>query len=58
VRTADTPAEWGRAVYQARLGLQLWRPLLLALLALLLVESFIAATGARRPAAARGAETA
>ncbi|HSJ15466.1 MAG TPA: BatA domain-containing protein [Longimicrobiales bacterium] len=58
VRSADTPARWARGMYQARLGMQLWRPLLLGLLALLIIEAVIAATGARRRAAANEVETA
>lgn len=48
---SDSPDEWLRDIYGERLGRELWWPLLLALLALLLVESLIAAagTGARTP---------
>lgn len=58
LRTAASPAGWARTVYHARLGLQLWRPLLILLLAVLIIEALVAATGARRRAAATGVETA
>ncbi|MBR9990126.1 MAG: BatA domain-containing protein [Gemmatimonadetes bacterium] len=39
---------WRRAVYRERLGRELWRPLLLALLLVLVAETLIAASGQRR----------
>jgi len=48
VRSAQEPGQWGRLVFRARLGLELWRPVLFILLALLLAEGLVAATGARR----------
>lgn len=51
--TAASPAAWERAIYRARLGLELWRPLLLAALLLLATEAMVAASGAtRKPNAA------
>jgi hypothetical protein len=57
IRTADSKAEWARAMYRARIGAELWRPILLALLGLLVVESIIGAAGARRTAAAPELDT-
>jgi len=45
VRSTDSAAGWRRLMFSARLGSQLWRPLLLLLLVLLLVEALIAASG-------------
>ena len=45
---ADDLASWQRAIFTDRQGPELWRPLLLAALLLLLVESWIAAAGAGR----------
>jgi hypothetical protein len=44
-------------MYRARIGAELWRPILLALLGLLVVESIIGAAGARRTAAAPELDT-
>lgn len=41
---AESPGEWRRRTFTSRQGHELWRPLLLAALALLLVESWMAAT--------------
>jgi hypothetical protein len=45
LEVADGATEWTRDIFQHRLGREFWWPLLLALLALLLVESMVAATG-------------
>lgn len=42
------PAAWRRAAFRERLGRELWRPLLLALLVVLAVETAVAATGRAR----------
>jgi hypothetical protein len=55
VTLAETAAEWRRAIFQARLGLELWRPLLFALIALLVIEGAAAAAGARRRSATAAA---
>jgi hypothetical protein len=47
--------DWRRSVFRERLGRELWRPLLFALLAVLIVETFMAAAGRTRPAAQAGA---
>jgi hypothetical protein len=41
---------WRRAMYRERLGSELWRPLLLALLLVLIVETLLAASGRARRA--------
>jgi hypothetical protein len=48
--TSD-PAAFMRAAFHERRGLELWRPLLLALLLVLISESVIAAAGRSRPGA-------
>jgi len=52
IETADSPREWTGDVFRHRLGRELWWPLILAALIILLVESWLAASGAgaRRPA--------
>jgi hypothetical protein len=45
VATADDQDEWASEVYRERLGREIWRPLLLLALVLLLVEATIAAAG-------------
>lgn len=45
---ADRPSTWGRAIYRRRLGHELWRPVLLILLLILVVEAWAAATGRTR----------
>lgn len=53
-RVIDDPEVWRDAVFTERQGRELWRPLLVAVLLLLVAESWIAATGsARRPSTAR-----
>jgi hypothetical protein len=42
---ADDENAWGAAIYRQRLGHELWRTLLIALLLVLLVEGAVAATG-------------
>ncbi len=54
VRITDDAGDWLRMIYQRRLGREVWRPLLLLALALLLVEGLVAAAG--RVRAARPAE--
>jgi len=49
---------WGRAVFRARQGPELWRPLLLAALLLLLLESGVAAAGRVRRSETAGGEAA
>lgn len=49
----DDSTAWAAEVFTARLGTELWRPLLLALLVVLIAESGVAARGAR-PEVARG----
>lgn len=44
----STPAAWADAIYRQRLGREIWRPLVLAALAFLLIEGLVAAAGARR----------
>lgn len=41
----SNPDGWARAIYRQRLGREVWRPVALILLALLLVEGLIAASG-------------
>ncbi len=56
VETAEDADDWGDQIYRRRLGRELWRPLLVALLAVLAVEMVIAATGGlRRRATGTGA---
>ncbi|MGH7464243.1 MAG: hypothetical protein ACREK1_03650, partial [Longimicrobiales bacterium] len=55
VTTAD--GAWRRATFRERLGRELWRPLLLALLAILLVETLVAASGRARHTGTRAADT-
>jgi len=43
--TADDAEGWADAIYRRRLGREIWRPLLIAMLLLLLVESMVDATG-------------
>ncbi|MEX2281329.1 MAG: VWA domain-containing protein [Gemmatimonadota bacterium] len=45
IELADGEAEWTRDIYQHRLGREIWWPLILALLLLLVAESFVAAAG-------------
>jgi len=48
VRSTDSAAGWHRLMFRARLGSELWRPALLALIVLLVAEAFIAASGSGR----------
>jgi hypothetical protein len=43
--TANDADEWGRDIFRRRLGRELWRPLLFALLLVLVIETLTAATG-------------
>lgn len=52
VESASSPREWSRDVFRSRLGHEVWRPLLAALLVLLLVEALAATAGPGRPRAA------
>lgn len=56
VTTSD--GAWRRAIFRERLGRELWRPLLLALLLVLLAETIVAASGRTRRADTPGADTA
>jgi hypothetical protein len=47
---------WRRAAYRERLGRELWRPLLLALLVVLTVETLVAAAGNARSAGTHAVE--
>ncbi len=42
------PADWPDAIYHQRLGKEIWRPLVLAALAFLLIEGLVAASGSGR----------
>src|SRR5690606_16572562 len=60
VRISDDAGDWLRMIYHRRLGREVWRPLLLLALALLLVEGLVAASGrvrAARPAGSPAART-
>ncbi|MEO5509607.1 MAG: BatA domain-containing protein [Longimicrobiales bacterium] len=48
IETSKNADEWRRDVYRQRLGSELWRPLLLALLIVLAIETVVAATGGKR----------
>lgn len=48
------PAEWADAIYQQRLGKEIWRPLILAALAVLLIEGLVAASGSASGTATTG----
>ncbi len=49
VTTPDSPRQWSRAVFRQRLGHEVWRPLLLLLLSILLIEGLVATAGRARP---------
>jgi hypothetical protein len=51
MHVTTSPGAWRRAVFRERLGHELWRPLLFALLVVLIVETFAATAGRRRHAA-------
>jgi hypothetical protein len=50
VVTVDAPRAWRRTIFTSRQGHELWRPLLAVALLLLLLESWMALSGAGRPA--------
>ncbi len=50
LRTVDDPDAWERNIFQAGRGPEPWRPLLIVVLALLLVESVVAASERLRKA--------
>lgn len=45
VEVVDDADDWGDSVYHRRLGREIWRPLILLVLAVLLVEGLVAASG-------------
>ncbi|MEX1182981.1 MAG: VWA domain-containing protein [Gemmatimonadota bacterium] len=55
VHASTDPGDWRGATFRERLGRELWRPLLFALLAVLVVEMIVAAAGRTRRAAATAA---
>ena len=55
VHVTSGDGDWRRTVFRERLGRELWRPLLIALLFVLFVETFMAAAGRTRHAAQAGA---
>ncbi|MBX6365600.1 MAG: BatA and WFA domain-containing protein, partial [Gemmatimonadetes bacterium] len=48
VETADDPSEWARDIFRHRFGHETWRPLVLLLLSVLLVEGLVATAGRGR----------
>ncbi|HEX6134977.1 MAG TPA: BatA domain-containing protein [Longimicrobiales bacterium] len=56
LHVTDDAGAWRRATFRERLGRELWRPLLLALLAVLILESLAAAAGRARRTQTRMAE--
>jgi hypothetical protein len=50
------PADWTDAIFHQRLGREIWKPLVLAALALLLIEGLVAAAG-RATGTGRGGES-
>lgn len=44
----NDPEDWADAIFRQRLGREVWRPLVMAALAFLLIEGLVAASGARR----------
>jgi hypothetical protein len=48
VNAATSDGAWRRAMYRERLGSELWRPLLIALLVVLVMETLLAASGRTR----------
>lgn len=50
----DDADGWDRAIFRARQGPELWRPFLIAVLLLLLLESLMATSGERNPLAGMG----
>ncbi|HEX9108186.1 MAG TPA: hypothetical protein VF832_13180, partial [Longimicrobiales bacterium] len=57
VSTPDSPRAWGRDVFRHRLGHEVWRPLLLLLLSILLIEGLVATAGRGRTAEAGSGRT-
>jgi hypothetical protein len=51
---ADSPGAWARGIFHRRQGREFWRPLLLVALLLLLVESWMAASGGRADVSSPG----
>lgn len=47
LKTASDASDWTAAIFDQRQGPEIWRPLLLALLAVLLLESLVASSGRR-----------
>ncbi|HEX6308607.1 MAG TPA: BatA domain-containing protein [Longimicrobiales bacterium] len=56
LHVTDNAGAWRRAAFRERLGHELWRPLLLALLLVLVIESLAAAAGRARRVGTRMAE--
>jgi hypothetical protein len=54
---ADDPDSWGDDIFNRRLGYEMWRPILIALLLLLIAEALAAATGSTRAAPVVAQET-
>jgi hypothetical protein len=54
IETADTPEDWRNEIFRSRVGREVWRPVLIAILLLLIVETLIAATGRVRRSADPG----
>lgn len=50
LKLASDPEEWRRAIFQRRLGREVWRPLVLFALAVLLLEGLLATAGRARRA--------
>jgi hypothetical protein len=48
MHVTDNAGSWRRAAFRERLGNELWKPLLIAALVVLLVETIVAAAGAAR----------
>jgi hypothetical protein len=58
VETANSAGEWGRTIYQRRLGSEFWRILLAIALGILAIEALVAASGRARHHAIDSAPTA
>ena len=57
VQFADDADSWNDEIFDRRLGFEMWRTLLMILLALLVVEGIAAATGRVRTQAVSAQET-
>ena len=57
VSFADDPDAWSDEIFNRRLGYEMWRPILIALLLLLIAEGVAAATGTTRAAPLAAQET-